>query len=99
MCQREYLYYTDAETVYSDAGQVSFDSFSNGWVIKNTGTTLLIIDGKETLQPTESKSFGGNVGEIYVGQKRISFKTQAIPPAVITNQATVTEKIYVKRSF
>jgi len=99
MCTREWLYYKDNETVYTDTGNLTFDNFCNGWVIKNTGTTLLIVDNKEILQPGESKSFGGNAGEIYRGQKRINFQTQAPPPATIINMATLTEKIYVTLTY
>lgn len=99
MCKREFLFYRDNETVYTDAGNLTFDNFCNGWVIKNTGNTLVIVDNKETLQPGESKSFGGNVGEVYRGQKRISFQLPAVVPATIVNMATVTEKIYVTLNY
>ena len=85
-------------TPFTAPGEVMVDRKCNGFVIKNAGTTLVETFG-EQLQPGESKSIGGNYGELFVGRVDIKFTVQAVPPAVITNLAIVTQKVYVKRTF
>jgi hypothetical protein len=92
------LYYDVHTDIYGAPQKINIDEFCNGMVIKNSGTTLLIVDG-ETLNPGESKSFGGNRMEILVGRHELSFQTQVPPPATIINQAVVTSKVYVKPEF
>ena len=95
MCNMKLLGYNIFETVITAPGQVNFDNHCNGWVIKNTGTTLVLIMG-ESLATGESKSIGGNYGEIWIGRLNIAFRTPTPAPSVITNQATLTQKIYVR---
>jgi len=94
MCFK-YLEYNFVDNVITEPRLVDFDRRCNGFVVKNTGTTLVRIMG-ENLSPGESKSIGGNYGEIYVGRLKIDFVTQTPAPAVITNSATVSQKVYVK---
>ena len=88
------LQYNFFDTVITRPGLVNFDIYCNGWVIKNSGTTLVLIMG-ETLNPGESKSIGGNYGEIFVGRLNVAFRTQTPAPATIVNKATLTQKMYV----
>ena len=77
------------------AGQVSIGNRVNSISVKNVGTTIVMFQDKEPIQPGASKTFGGNVGEEYVGDLQISFQTQVPPPATILNSAWVTIKYYV----
>lgn len=98
MCDERILYYDVHTDIYAQPQKVNIDERCNGMVIKNAGTTLLITDG-ETLQPGESKSYGGNRLEILTGRHEFFFQTQTPPPLVITNLAIVTQKIYVDPQF
>lgn len=79
---------------YSGPNQVVLQKYLNAISVKNEGTTLLIFQG-DTLNPGESKSIGGNVGEWYDARVDISFRIQAVPPAVIQNLAVITQKFYL----
>lgn len=89
--------YVIITTPYSTQQFVVFDRQCNAWTIKNAGNTLLNFD-EEVLLPGESKSVGGNEGEIYSGgRKRIYFTVPSPAPATISNIAWLTQKIYVTR--
>jgi hypothetical protein len=60
----------------------------NGWTVKNAGTSVVEVKG-DPLQPGESKSVGGNYGEIFVGRVDLLFTGAG------TNLAIYTEKFYV----
>jgi hypothetical protein len=79
---------------YQGPKQVVIASYLNAISVKNEGTTLVIFQG-DTLQPGESKSIGGNFGEIYDSRIDIFFQTQVPAPAVINNLAVVTQKFYL----
>lgn len=94
MCEEKLLIYnTDVQT-YQAAVNAPIDPYTNSLTVKNTGTTLCIFQS-DTLQPGESKSYGGNRGEVFRGRLDLRFQTQAVPPAIITNEATVTLKVYL----
>jgi hypothetical protein len=80
--------------VYGVATRVPVEETCNAVTVKNAGTTLLFFNG-DPLQPGESKSAGGNYGEIYMGRVDLQFVTQTPPPTTITNLAVVTQKFYV----
>jgi hypothetical protein len=80
---------------YSLPQQVVLDRYCNGLVIKNAGNTLVIIMG-DTLQPGESKSIGGNYGEVYRARTDINFLPPPVPPLVTQNLAVVTQKFYLE---
>jgi hypothetical protein len=94
MQEKDILYYNTVTHIYGAPQKIDFDIRTNGFVIKNGGNTILIVDD-EQLQPGESKSIGGNKGEIFIGRKDISFTVQAgnLTPTFI---CVVTVKYYVK---
>lgn len=93
MCVFKMLAYNITVQTYQTIQSVILDKYLNGVAVKNVGTTLLVVN-TETLQPGESKSIGGNYGEIYRGRLDMKFQTQAIPPPTIVNLVEVTQKFY-----
>jgi hypothetical protein len=86
--------YNTAVQIYQVSAMLELDRYCNGIIIKNAGTTLLNFQG-DVMQPGDSKTIGGNYGEIYRGRMDISFTVQPVPPAFIINMAVVTQKFYV----
>jgi hypothetical protein len=96
--KRNPLWYNTSTQSYSDMESVVLDKYLNSFTVKNAGTTLLSVN-QDILQPGESKSFGANAGEVYVGRCDINFVLQDPPPASIINSAVVTQKFYTKDTF
>jgi len=87
--------YRTVEQSYGEQQRVIFPNYLNGYTIRNEGTTLLVINNTaDMLLPGESKSVGGNVGELFDGQLNISFQVQTPAPAIISNIAVVSMKYY-----
>lgn len=80
--------------VYSNAAEIQWSRYLNGFTIHNTGTTFIFFNG-DRIVPGESKTVGGNFGEVYKGRLDLSFFLQTPPPGTIINQATITQKFYV----
>lgn len=85
-------YNLNARTFTAPAN-VSFADFTNGFTVRNTGTTWLIASGI-LLKPGESFAIGGNRGEIFEGRIDLKFQLQSPAPAVVVNEALVSEKFY-----
>jgi hypothetical protein len=95
MCKDNFMllgYNTSVQT-YKRAKQVVIDRLCNGVVIKNAGNTLVVIQS-DTLQPGESKSIGGNSGEVFIGRVDINFQLPAVIPVPVVNLVQVTQKFY-----
>lgn len=94
MCT-QILFYNVVATPFTKNGKVNIDRRCNGYVIKNTGNTLLTVDG-EGIQPGGSKSVGGNYGEIFIGIVNLFFTGPSLIPAqpVANNACIVTQKVY-----
>jgi len=90
-----FLYFDTSVDQYALPMKITLADTCNGITFKNLGTTLLLVDA-DVLQPGQSKSFGGNRGEIYRGRHDIAFQTQTVAPPVVTNLVAVTQKYYVK---
>ena len=91
MCQPKLLkYYTPSADLIVNSTQFPVDPLCNGWIVKNNGTTNVIVNG-DTLLPTESKAIGGNYMEVYAGRIDISFPGG---PAA-GNLLTLTQKVYI----
>jgi hypothetical protein len=88
------LPYNISTQIFSVATNVPVQQKCNGFMIKNTGTTIAVLNGTP-IQPGDSISVGGNYGEEYKGRIDIGFFTQTPPPATIINQATVIQKFYM----
>lgn len=89
-----FIKYTISTQVYSADQQVVWEKNLNGFSIHNTGTTQLLFN-QDLLEPGESKTIGGNIGEVFEGRIFLTFQTQTPAPPVIINQVTVTQKYYV----
>lgn len=89
MCDTVLLNYSWSVQRYESQKQVVLDPYCNGIVVKNAGTSVLIIQG-DPLQPNESKSIGGNYAEIFVGRVDVSF----VAGVGLVNLAIVTQKFY-----
>jgi hypothetical protein len=88
------LYWNQSGRQVGQPGYIELVQNLNGFTIKNIGTTICVLND-DPIQPGESKSFGGNWGEIYVGRVYVRFVTQTPPPSTITNLLFLTEKFYV----
>ena len=89
-----WLYYNTVTQQYVQAAKITVQYKCNAITVKNLGTTLVIFDD-EVLQPGQSKSFGGNRKEVFVGRKDLAFQTQTPPPTTIINLAVITQKYYM----
>jgi len=92
----EWLKYNTQTKPLQARGEIVLDDWSNGFTVKNAGTSVLVMNG-DPLQPTESKGFGGNKGELMVGKYSYFFKPIDNPPPgyVQVDFAIVTEKFYL----
>lgn len=88
------LYYDTGVVAVASPGQVQLPVNVNGVSVHNTGNTIVLCN-EDPLQPGESKTIGGNWGEIFTGRIFIRFILPTPAPAVPVNQATVTSKFYV----
>lgn len=79
--------------VYTRPQEVQWQKWLNGFFIHNTGTTNVIFGG-DLLQPGDSKSFGGNWAELYLGRLDFFFQIPVPAPPTITNQVRITQKYY-----
>jgi hypothetical protein len=75
--------------------QVPIGDNVNGFVVKNSGNTIVMFN-REPLQPGESQTVGGNEGEIYVGRVDIFFVLPIPAPAVPIDSCWITVKYYPK---
>jgi len=90
------LDYTTRTTPTGQALNITLDPWSNGLSVKNTGNSICIFND-DPLLPGESKTIGGNKGELLRGRYALKFQTPATaPPGYVQNdQAVVTEKYYL----
>lgn len=86
------LQYNLSVQIYSVDVQIPVMNFCNGFTVRNVGTANVVVMG-DTLAPNESKSVGGNRGEIYVGRMDLRFTGAG------TRQALVTQKYYMNIPF
>jgi hypothetical protein len=82
------LQYNLVTQIYEAALQIPMEQFCNGFTCKNIGTANVVIMG-DTLAPGESKAFGGNRGEVYIGRADLKFSGAG------TTAALITQKFYV----
>lgn len=90
------LDYTTRTTPTGQMLNITLDPWSNGLSVKNTGNSICIFND-DPLQPGESKTIGGNKGELLRGRYAVKFQTPATVPVgyVQFDQAVVTEKYYL----
>ena len=96
--KRQALMYNTTTLEYRSLHSVSVDKLCNGFSVNNAGTTICTVNG-EPLQPGDSKTVGGNVGEVYVGRIDLAFFVPDPAPSSIVNSAWVTQKYYVPDNF
>lgn len=92
-CSKNFLKYNVSTVVYTEAGDCRLDKYCNGLLLHNSGTTNVIVAG-DTIVPGQSKTIGGNAGEVFVGPMEIKFRTPSPAPPIATNSVTVTQKYY-----
>ena len=96
MCDERLYYFDTTPYTYTKPQKINIPSLCNAISIKNTGNIICVVD-EEPIQPGESKSIGGNRGEILYGRHDISFTTAGmdiVPPTQLP-QAFVTAKFYI----
>jgi hypothetical protein len=94
LIQRNLLPYNTSVQIYTGSKQVVIAPYLNGITVKNEGNTNVIFQG-DTLLPGDSKSQGGNTGEVYWARIDITFQVPVPAPAVINNSAVVSQKYYI----
>lgn len=86
--------YDEFVQIITEPKKVVRDPYCNGYVVKNIGNTILLIN-LDPLQPGEFRSMGGNLMEIYQGRIEIKFGAQvtdlADPPVTM---GVCTQKYY-----
>jgi len=90
------LNYTTRTNLTGQPLNITLDALSNGLTVRNIGNSICVFND-DPLQPGESKSTGGNKGEILKGRYALKFQTPAVVPVgyVQNDQAVVTEKFYL----
>jgi len=97
-CQKQpkrlplYRYYFNVQT-YTVNTVPELDPLTNGIDVRNTGNTLVSFNGC-TLQPGESKSVGGNLGEILDMRIQFIFSLPVPAPPIPANAVELTLKNY-----
>lgn len=97
--QMKFLRWNTTNAMTYTVGQtVSRVDNCNGFIAKNIGDTIAFIND-DILYPTlgpgasgESKTYGGNLGEIYLGQIKLRF--DAIAPGV-NPAVSIEQKFYI----
>jgi hypothetical protein len=82
------LQYNVSVQEYDRSQSVPKEPLCNGFIVRNVGTSGMTING-DALATGESKTVGGNRGEVYVGRIDISFDNAG------TNLCIVTQKFYL----
>jgi hypothetical protein len=92
-----YYKYNFSVAVYNTTQRVNVDADCNGFTVTNIGDTIVTVNGC-ILNPGvpgtslgDSRTFGGNFGERYVGDIRISFSV----PLGVAPSVEVIQKFYV----
>lgn len=93
-CKEKILYWNTVVMSFGTPAKVDFDSRTNAFVVKNAGNQLVVFDD-EVIQPGESKAYGGNRAEIFIGRKDLYFQVPAGFVGTALNLAYVTVKYYV----
>jgi hypothetical protein len=88
------LKYNTSVKKYSSAYNIQWDQYLNGFEVFNSGTTDLYLNNS-LIPPGESKSIGGNYGEVYCGRLDIKFVTPSPAPPTVTNEMEITQKFYI----
>lgn len=88
-----YLLYNTSTLEYTAQRSVVLDKLCNGVTVINKGNTIAMWNGLP-LQPNESMTVGGNVGEVFVGRVDISFSLPTPAPPTPVNSAWVIQKFY-----
>jgi hypothetical protein len=83
-----FLKYNISTQTFTKSGRVNISTTCNGWSVINLGTSNVLVN-QDTLIPGESKTVGGNYGEIYIGRVDLLFQGAG------TNNAVFTEKYYM----
>lgn len=85
----DFLKYNISTQTFTKSGRVNISTTCNGWSVINLGTSNVMVN-QDTLIPGESKTIGGNYGEIYIGRVDLLFQGAGI------NNAVFTEKFYTE---
>jgi hypothetical protein len=96
--KRKMVFYNTTTQEYTALRSVVVDKRCNGFTVNNAGTTIVTVNG-EPLQPGDTKTVGGNEGEVYVGRIDLAFYTPTPAPSIIVNSAWVTQKFYESDNF
>lgn len=82
------LVYNTNTFTFSAGANLPLDPYCNGIIVENLGTSVLVFQG-DPIQPGNSKTIGGNYGEIYIGRIDILFQGGGV------NNAFITQKYYM----
>lgn len=97
MCDEKLLYFETTVQTYTRVQKINIPRLCNAVTVKNTGNIICVFD-LDPLQPGESKSIGGNRGEVTIGRHDVDFTTQGmtVVPPVQNPSCVVTLKYYIK---
>jgi len=74
------------------------EPFCNGWTVTNIGDVIVKVNdqiyypGVIGVSLGDSRSFGGNEGEIYKGIIKVAFQ---VPPGGVNPQIELVQKVYI----
>lgn len=94
----EFLKYNLSTTLETLSGFKEVVEKCNGFTVTNTGDTIVVVNDTILYPGTpgtflgDSRSFGGNKGELYVGKLKVSF----VLPLGVLPQLEITQKFYVE---
>lgn len=98
MAKQQYRRYNFTTNNYALPGDIPRERYCNGFTVTNIGDTPLKINDAilfpsatpATVQG-DSKSFGGNEGEIYIGKLSLSF----LQPVLANPLCEIIQKYYI----
>ena len=79
------LQYNLSTQIYTVTCEIPVMQNCNGFTVRNVGAATVIVMG-DSLAPNESKSIGGNRGEIYVGRIDLKFTGAGQRAALVTQK-------------
>lgn len=88
--------YITITTVYQLAGWYNVELKCNGFMATNIGDRTCLVNDQLLFPGTpgtvlgDSRTWGGNAGEIYVGQIKVEFQGVGVAPAI-----EIVQKVFV----
>lgn len=98
MKRSDFLLWTEDTKPVTVPGLVQLNRFCNSVTVLNSGTVNVLVNN-DLLPPGVWKSYGGEPRSLYDGTIEIKWIVQVPAPVPAIEMVTVTQIIYVDKSF